>query len=393
MNTPKILAVLVLAVVAGSVIGSATPTPAFAQTTPRDLQAIIANLQAQIAALQAQISQNTRQGQRDALRERPAPAVETNIPVSVTPQVGSFDRDLYFRMRDDSGVADLQEFLTIRGLYNGPANGNFFILTLEAVKKFQKEQGINPTGYFGPKTRAAANKLLSEITGTICQSEDDCGSTTTDPSISISGISGPTTLKVGETGTWKLGVAYGTNTELSYRVIWGDEVSGMLESSGSASSLYDVQKAVFTHAYRSAGTYQPVFYVRSARGGEAKASISVAVFPEPSDAISIKTSSNLTGAVGQYFRASFGASGGQGSYSFSLGKGNVPPGLALVSPPQPQFACRVDPVSNEQLCPEYNVTTVWLQGTPTTAGTYRIWLEAKDRNGNIGYGEFTVTIT
>ncbi|MDP3948070.1 MAG: peptidoglycan-binding protein [bacterium] len=393
MNTLKVFAVLVLAVVAGSVIGSATPTPAFAQTTPQDLQVIIAKLQAQIAALQAQISSNARQGQRDALRTRPAPAVETNVPVSATSQIGSFDRDLYFRMRADSGVADLQEFLTIRGLYSGPANGNFFILTLEAVKKFQKEQGINPTGYFGPKTRAAANKLLSEITGTICQSEDDCGSTTTDPSISISGISGPTMLKVGESGTWKLGVAYGTNTELSYRVIWGDEVSGMPESSGSASSLYDVQKAVFTHAYQSVGTYQPVFYVRSTRGGEARAGISVVVSSETSGAISVKTSSNLSGAVGQFFQASFEASGGQGSYSFSLGKGDIPPGLALMSPPQPQFACQIDPVSGKQLCPEYKVTTVWLQGTPTTAGTYRIWLEAKDRNGNIGYGEFTVTIT
>lgn len=74
----------------------------------------------------------------------------------------SFDRDLYYGLQGDSSVTELQEFLTDQALYAGPITGNFFSLTLKAVKQFQVREGINPTsGYFGPSTRAKANALLS----------------------------------------------------------------------------------------------------------------------------------------------------------------------------------------------------------------------------------------
>src|SRR3989344_1268721 len=72
-----------------------------------------------------------------------------------------FSRDLSFGFQQDSDVMKLQEFLASEELYSGPITGNFFSLTLKAVKAFQFREGITPmAGYFGPKTRVRANELL-----------------------------------------------------------------------------------------------------------------------------------------------------------------------------------------------------------------------------------------
>jgi len=82
------------------------------------------------------------------------------LPFFVSAQV--FEKDLYFGFQGDSDVQKLQEFLKDQGYYSGPITGNFFSLTISAVKKFQGEQGITPvSGYFGPKTRTKVNKLLT----------------------------------------------------------------------------------------------------------------------------------------------------------------------------------------------------------------------------------------
>ncbi|OGF73667.1 hypothetical protein A3J56_00175 [Candidatus Giovannonibacteria bacterium RIFCSPHIGHO2_02_FULL_46_20] len=76
-----------------------------------------------------------------------------------------FFRDLYFGMRASAEVTRLQQFLTYEGFYIGPITGNFFLLTQEGVKKFQAVKGITPiAGYFGPKTRAVANDILTART-------------------------------------------------------------------------------------------------------------------------------------------------------------------------------------------------------------------------------------
>ncbi|MEK7555635.1 MAG: peptidoglycan-binding protein [Patescibacteria group bacterium] len=85
--------------------------------------------------------------------------------VILSPQISfgaeQFSRDLSFGFQQDSDVAKLQEFLSDEGLYSGPITGNFFSLTLKAVKAFQSREGITPAaGYFGPKTRMRANALL-----------------------------------------------------------------------------------------------------------------------------------------------------------------------------------------------------------------------------------------
>jgi peptidoglycan hydrolase-like protein with peptidoglycan-binding domain len=74
----------------------------------------------------------------------------------------AFDTNLSYGARSPK-VLELQEFLTDQGVYSGPITGNFFTLTLSAVKAFQTKNSISPvSGFFGPLTRAKANSLLEE---------------------------------------------------------------------------------------------------------------------------------------------------------------------------------------------------------------------------------------
>lgn len=83
------------------------------------------------------------------------------LPLMVQAQV--FTRDLYFGLRSDPEVVGLQNFLRSQGYFDYPTpTGNFFTITLQAVKKFQQANGVTPLGgYFGPKSRAVANQLIS----------------------------------------------------------------------------------------------------------------------------------------------------------------------------------------------------------------------------------------
>jgi len=94
-----------------------------------------------------------------------------------------FTKNLYFGIQKDSEVTKLQEFLTSEGVYSGPITGNFFSLTLKAVKDYQTREGISPAaGYFGPISRAKANTGLStQIEASNAQAVSETGSTPTSP--------------------------------------------------------------------------------------------------------------------------------------------------------------------------------------------------------------------
>jgi hypothetical protein len=77
-----------------------------------------------------------------------------------------FDKNLYYGLQSDPQVNELQEFLAEQGLYSGPITGNFFSLTMKAVKSFQQREGISPiSGFFGPLTRTRANEFLADNVG------------------------------------------------------------------------------------------------------------------------------------------------------------------------------------------------------------------------------------
>ena len=58
-------------------------------------------------------------------------------------------------------VVELQEFLIGKGFLNSSATGNFFSLTLKAVKDYQLSVGLPNTGFVGPMTRGEINPELS----------------------------------------------------------------------------------------------------------------------------------------------------------------------------------------------------------------------------------------
>lgn len=68
-----------------------------------------------------------------------------------------FEKDLSVGVNDPQEVYKLQAFLQNQGVYSGKMNGVFGGDVFTAVKLFQINNRINPTGYFGPQTREKAN--------------------------------------------------------------------------------------------------------------------------------------------------------------------------------------------------------------------------------------------
>lgn len=89
----------------------------------------------------------------------------------------------------------------------------------------------------------------------------------------ISGITAPTVLKVGETGTWSVKATDPQNGSLSYAVIWGDETSN--PTARMAPSF--VQTSTFSHTYANAGKYNITFTVSNSAGEKATSSTTVHV--------------------------------------------------------------------------------------------------------------------
>lgn len=93
--------------------------------------------------------------------------------------------------------------------------------------------------------------------------------------ISVSGISAPSTLEVGEEGTWTVKAASNLDGNLMYSVVWGDEENGMM-SRMSAETMTQ-SSATFTHVYHDEGAYKPKFTVTDEQGNTADVSASVVV--------------------------------------------------------------------------------------------------------------------
>lgn len=94
----------------------------------------------------------------------------------------SLDANLYYGLRNNSDVKQLQEYLIGKGFLTGSATGNFYSLTLNAVKKYQAKQSINQTGYVGILTRTAINNDLAvQLQGSNKQATAETGATPLTP--------------------------------------------------------------------------------------------------------------------------------------------------------------------------------------------------------------------
>ena len=91
----------------------------------------------------------------------------------------SIDNNLKYGSRG-SQVIELQEFLIDKGFLQGQATGNFYSLTLKAVKAFQSANNIPNTGYIGILSRTEINNELSaETASSTTEQLSESGTTTT----------------------------------------------------------------------------------------------------------------------------------------------------------------------------------------------------------------------
>ena len=70
--------------------------------------------------------------------------------------------DIRYRSNDATTggqVSDLQDFLAVSGYLDSDPTGFAGALTIKAVKAFQNANGINPSGFVGPITRAKIKGL------------------------------------------------------------------------------------------------------------------------------------------------------------------------------------------------------------------------------------------
>jgi PKD repeat protein len=88
----------------------------------------------------------------------------------------------------------------------------------------------------------------------------------------IHGISSPTVLNAGETGTWTIDASDPEDGTLSYSVDWGD-TAGIARAAAPAF----VQTSEFTHEYDSPGTYTVRFTVADQEGRTSRSSVTVKV--------------------------------------------------------------------------------------------------------------------
>jgi hypothetical protein len=96
----------------------------------------------------------------------------------------------------------------------------------------------------------------------------------------VTGVSGSTSLAVGEMGTWTVKAFAPNNGTLWYEVNWGDEnVPPPMPYASGTMPVRDTfqQTSTFSHAYQRAGVYQPTFVVKSGNGQMVKTSTSVRV--------------------------------------------------------------------------------------------------------------------
>lgn len=241
---------LILAIFVTSVFVFA---PVAHAVTIEDLQKQIQELVTQITELKSRLAQ-----------------YEGNIPARIC-----FVRNL--RVGDaGTDVLELHQLLEREGFTTqGTTKNNFTEQSAAAVVGLQekymadilKPYGlVRGTGYVGPSTRAFLNKR--------------CGQTRPTPTLDpvISGVDGPTVLRVGEVGTWTVKASDPKNGSLSYSVDWGDKV--FITNGSGASVTEDAsvkQTATFTHSYATVGAYTITFTVRNQSGGVAKTTITVKV--------------------------------------------------------------------------------------------------------------------
>lgn len=160
----------------------------------------------------------------------------------------------------------------------------------------EKDLGSAPTGYYGKLTRDVWNRRCVPhpvdcsvvkvkttcSTGETLIGYGDCGGAVCRPvaagGITISSFSGPSTLAIGQQGTWSVAASDSQDQQLSYHIMWGDErlrdAYSQIKEYAEASVT---QQTTFTHSYAQAGTYTVAITVTNTAGAVARTTTTVRV--------------------------------------------------------------------------------------------------------------------
>lgn len=201
---------------------------------------------------------------------------------------------------------------------------------------------------------------------------------------------------LGNKGAAETVIFPGFECEILYNASVGVERGGAMVAKGSTEKGFALFENLEPghYALRAAapGYQEGKSEIDIQAGGEHVLTIALEQITERK--ISIESLSELRGAVGRDFRATFEASGGAPSYTWEVTGGSFPPGLELMSPPLPLSVapCYIGS-GGQSVCPDFRQTTVWLTGVPTQAGTYKFELTATDSRGNRGSATFVAVIT
>lgn len=176
-----------------------------------------------------------------------------------------------------SDVIALQDWL-IKNNFDIPAissgtafKGYFGSQTKLALSKYQTSINLPNFGFFGPLTRSRINTKSSN-TAPI-----------------ISNIVAPTSLKVGELGTWSIKAIDPQNSPLNYSVNWGDDLlypHALSPANNIGNSMF-VQNSSFTHSYSLPGVYNIIFTIKNSSGQQVQTKTSVNVTVGDNKPISI----------------------------------------------------------------------------------------------------------
>ena len=177
---------------------------------------------------------------------------------------------------------------TILGEFKGQIGKNVYGWTVSSDTLPASGYEICVGGYFNVGfERPALNENCSDAPFSIV-------STTTNQPPVIDSVSGPSTLNVGQVGTWTIKAYDPENSQMSYFVIWGDEEDSSLlralDNLRSVSTPF-TQTATLTHSYSKASIYNPSFTITDSAGQSAKTSISVNVGAVPTPASALKVES------------------------------------------------------------------------------------------------------
>lgn len=243
-----------------------------------------------------------------------------NVYYGNTTSCNPFLRDLRIGMRSYE-VEALQTKLMELGYFNHVPTGYFGFITFNAVRAYQRDNGIISTGYFGPLTRGAINNKICYTPPTPpividpspneppynckvwydgcntcmrsapggelgctemmciqggdeawfiahkprCMEYFDNNIPVVNPKPVIHSLSGPTSLKVGEVGKWSISSSIADNSSLTYEITWGDENNYPYYGLKVSSQTYS-QNTSFEHTYNSPGVYTITIKVRSVNG-------------------------------------------------------------------------------------------------------------------------------